>query len=120
MITDISGFTRLTAKLSRDGGEAGAENLSRLLNAFVAELVAAVEERGGVILSFEGDSLLAGWEAPDGDLATAVWRCCHCAHVLQAKVGDTTVEGEQLTLRSGVAAGTITSSTCARRPPTVA
>ena len=107
MITDISGFTRLTAKLSRDGGEAGAENLSRLLNAFVAELVAAVEERGGVILSFEGDSLLAGWEAPDGDLATAVWRCCHCAHGLQAKVGDTRVEGEQLTLRSGVAAGTI-------------
>jgi class 3 adenylate cyclase len=85
MITDISGFTRLTAKLSRDGGEAGAERLSRLLNAFVAELVGAVEERGGVILSFEGDSLLAGWEAQGGasDLATAVWRCCHCASVLQ-------------------------------------
>ncbi|HSR75346.1 MAG TPA: AAA family ATPase, partial [Xanthobacteraceae bacterium] len=109
MITDISGFTRLTAKLARDGGEAGAERLSRLLNAFVAELVGAVEERGGVILSFEGDSLLAGWEAQGGasDLATAVWRCCHCASVLQTKVGDTTLEGEPLTVRSGVAAGTI-------------
>jgi class 3 adenylate cyclase/tetratricopeptide (TPR) repeat protein len=109
MITDISGFTRLTAKLARDGGEAGAERLSRLLNAFVAELVGAVEERGGVILSFEGDSLLAGWEAQGGasDLATAVWRCCHCASVLQTRVGDATVEGEPLTVRSGVAAGTI-------------
>jgi class 3 adenylate cyclase/tetratricopeptide (TPR) repeat protein len=107
MITDISGFTRLTAKLSRDGGEAGADKLSRLLNAFVADLVATVEERGGVILSFEGDSLLAGWEAQAGDLATAVWRCCHCAHILQEKVGDATGDGEQLTVRSGVAAGTI-------------
>src|SRR5262249_59248851 len=59
MITDISGFTRLTAKLTRDDGEAGAERLSQLLNAFVAELVGAGEGRGGGVLGFGGGSRLA-------------------------------------------------------------
>ena len=109
MITDVSGFTRLTAKLSRDSGQAGAERIGVVLNGFVSTLIGTVERLGGAILSFEGDSLMAGWKSePDPTaLASAVWRCCHCALCLQREIGQMTVEDELLTLRSGVAAGTM-------------
>ncbi|WP_323673925.1 ATP-binding protein [Microvirga lotononidis] len=75
----------------------------------MGELVEAIEKRGGSVLSFEGDSLLAGWKA-EGDppqLASAVWRGCHCAYILNREFGAIDIEGETLTLRSGVAAGTL-------------
>jgi class 3 adenylate cyclase len=108
MITDVSGFTRLTAKLSRESGQVGAERIGLVLNGFVSRLVGTVERLGGAILSFEGDSLMAGWKSePDpAALASAVWRSCHCALSLQREIGQTIVEDEMLTLRSGVAAGT--------------
>jgi class 3 adenylate cyclase len=109
MITDISGFTRLTVKLSRENGQAGAEKIGLVLNGFVAKLVATVERLGGTILNFEGDSLVAGWKSEPGDvsdLGKAVWTSCHCALALQREVGHTTIEDETLSLRSGVAAGT--------------
>jgi class 3 adenylate cyclase len=108
MITDVSGFTRLTAKLSRDSGQVGAERIGLVLNGFISRLVGTVERLGGAILSFEGDSLMAGWKSePDSaTLASAVWRSCHCALSLQREFGQTIVEEEMLTLRSGIAAGT--------------
>ncbi|KAB0268346.1 AAA family ATPase [Microvirga brassicacearum] len=106
MITDISGFTRLTAKLSRDGGSAGAEHISEVLNTFVTRLVALTEQQGGRVLSFEGDSIVAGWKAgSDQDLALAAWRACYCAQVLHKRAGGQKVGGEVLAIRSGVAAG---------------
>jgi class 3 adenylate cyclase len=109
MITDVSGFTRLTAKLSRESGQAGAEKISLVLNEFVAKLVATVERLGGAILNFEGDSLVAGRKSEPGDasaLGSAVWTSCHCALSLEREIGQTTIEDETLSLRSGVAAGT--------------
>ena len=109
MITDVSGFTRLTSKLSRESGQAGAERIGVVLNGYISKLVDTVERLGGAILNFEGDSLTAGWkaEADDAsDLSSAVWKSCHCALSLQREIGQTTVEDEMLTLRSGVAAGT--------------
>lgn len=107
MITDVSGFTRLTAKLSRESGQVGAERIGLVLNGFVSALIGTVERLGGAILSFEGDSLMAGWksEPESAALATAVWRSCHCALSLQREIGQTLVEDEIITLRSGIAAG---------------
>jgi class 3 adenylate cyclase len=108
MITDVSGFTRLTAKLSRDSGQVGAERIGHVLNDFVSRLIGTVERLGGAILSFEGDSLMAGWksEPESAALASVIWRSCHCAMSLQREMGQTVVEDETITLRSGVAAGT--------------
>ena len=74
---------------------------------------------GGAILSFEGDSLMAGWKSePDpAALASAVWRSCHCALSLQREIGQTIVEDEMLTLRSGVQPGPRTSSIFCRTQP---
>lgn len=107
MITDVSGFTRLTAKLSRDSGQVGAERIGHVLNDFVSRLIGTVERLGGAILSFEGDSLMAGWksEPEPAALASAIWRSCHCAMSLQREMGQTVVEDETITLRSGIAAG---------------
>jgi len=109
MITDVSGFTRLTARLSRASGQEGAERISLVLNGFISRLAGTVEQLGGTILSFEGDSLMAGWKSGSGSatLASAVWRSCHCALLLQREIGQTLVEDEMVTLRSGIAAGTI-------------
>ena len=109
MVTDVSGFTRLTAKLSRESGQAGAERIGIVLNGYISKLVDTVERLGGAILNFEGNSLTAGWKAAANDasdLSSAVWKSCHCALSLQREIGQTTVEDEMLTLRSGVAAGT--------------
>lgn len=107
MITDISGFTRLTAKLSRDGGGAGAEHISEVLNTFVTRLVTLIEQQGGHVLSYEGDSVVAGWRVdPSQDLVLAAWRACYCAQVLHKRAGGYKVGSDVLTIRSGVAAGT--------------
>jgi class 3 adenylate cyclase len=109
MITDVSGFTRLTAKLSRESGQVGAERIGLVLNGFISRLVGTVEQLGGAILGFEGDSLMVGWKSVSepAALASAVWRSCHCALFLQHEIGQTLVEDELLTLRSGIAAGSI-------------
>jgi hypothetical protein len=53
MVTDVSGFTRLTAKLSRESGQAGAERIGVVLNGYISKLVDTVERLGGAILNFE-------------------------------------------------------------------
>ena len=109
MVTDVSGFTRLTAKLSRDSGQAGAERIGIVLNGFLSKLVGTVDKHSGAILSFEGDSVLAGWKSKQDPaaLAAAVWSSCNCALSLQREFGQTVVEGDTLTLRSGIALGTV-------------
>jgi len=42
MITDVSGFTRLTSKLSRESGQAGAERIGVVLNGYISKLVDTV------------------------------------------------------------------------------
>ena len=103
MITDVSGFTRLTAKLSRESGQVGAERIGLVLNGFISRLVGTVEQLGGAILSFEGDSLMAGWKSvsESAALASAVWRSCHCALFLQREIGQTLVEDETAHLALG-------------------
>jgi len=107
---DVSGFTRLTSRLSRDSSQAGAERIGVILNGHLSKLIGVIEQHGGVILSFEGDSLLAGWQSEaEPALRSAVWHACACALALQRQFGETTVEGEALTLRSGISAGRLES-----------
>ena len=54
---DISGFTRLTERLSRQG-RAGAEELSDVLHAVFTPLVAVAEDEGADLLKWGGDAVL--------------------------------------------------------------
>lgn len=109
LVADISGFTRLTAKLSRDDSKAGAERIRHVLDTFMARLAAIIQAEGGVVVSFEGDALMAGWrhEPHSGSAALATWRGCWCAERLHAGVSGSDVLGEVLTLRSAVAVGEV-------------
>lgn len=109
LFVDISGFTRLTAKWSEIDRAAGAERISQLLNGFMTALTRHVEEHGGTVLSFAGDSLLAGWRASSPDeLTQAAWRSCHCAVRIREEVGKPGSPEDALQLRIAIGAGTIT------------
>ncbi|MEI2297238.1 AAA family ATPase [Ensifer sp. MJa1] len=109
LFADISGFTRLTAKWSESDRAAGAERVSLLLNGFMSELIRHVEEHGGTVLSFAGDSLIAGWQAfsPE-ELEQTAWRSCYCAGRIREQIGGPGTPEDALQLRIAVGAGTIT------------
>ncbi len=108
LLVDISGSTKLTAKLSESDRAAGAERISLLLNGFMSQLVNYVEEHGGTVFNFGGDSLLAGWRAQSADeIEQAAWRSCDCAARIREQIeGPAHPEGT-LQLRTAVGAGRI-------------
>lgn len=58
LFADISGFTPLTEKLTRElGPRRGAEELTKQINAIYAALIAAVEQYGGSVIGFAGDAI---------------------------------------------------------------
>jgi class 3 adenylate cyclase len=58
LFTDISGFTALTERLAQ-GGSDGAEELTKHLNAYFGQLIQLISDRGGDIIKFAGDAMLA-------------------------------------------------------------
>ena len=66
---DITGFTPLANKLAKAGPE-GAEELSRIVNAFYGELTELVTAHAGDIVAYAGDAALILWRGGD-DATTA-------------------------------------------------
>src|SRR5687768_7131361 len=54
---DLSGFTAMSERLAQRG-KAGAEELTEVINATFARLLAVAYENGGGLLKFGGDALL--------------------------------------------------------------
>src|SRR6478672_11086663 len=61
---DISGFTAMSERLSRLG-RAGAEEVTEVMNATFAALLAVAYAQGGGLLKFGGDALLLLYEGDD-------------------------------------------------------
>ncbi|HUG65018.1 MAG TPA: tetratricopeptide repeat protein [Gaiellaceae bacterium] len=61
---DISGFTAMSERLS-DLGRAGAEEVTEVMNATFAALLAVAYAQGGGLLKFGGDALLLLYEGDD-------------------------------------------------------
>ncbi len=61
---DISGFTAMSERLS-SRGKAGAEEVTEVMNATFAALLAVAYGRGGGLLKFGGDALLLLYEGED-------------------------------------------------------
>jgi class 3 adenylate cyclase/tetratricopeptide (TPR) repeat protein len=61
---DISGFTAMSERLARLGRE-GAEEVSDIVNAIFARLLAVAYANGGALLKFGGDALLLFFEGPE-------------------------------------------------------
>ena len=109
LFADISGFTSLTEQLAQKG-PAGAEELTTALNNYFGELIEIVNSYGGDILKFAGDALLATFEdsESDCDLQDATDRAAKASTTIQRELRDfPAIEGTQLSLKIGLAAGDI-------------
>lgn len=81
LFADMRRFTELTAEMS-------AEEAAGLLNAYFDCIVPAVEEKGGEVLKFMGDGILAVFRAEGGGQGT-------CARALEAaRAGLSKVAGD--------------------------
>ena len=64
LFADISGFTRLSERLAARG-RAGAEEVASLVGEVLTALIGEIEDRGGDVLVFAGDALVAFYDGPD-------------------------------------------------------
>jgi adenylate cyclase len=71
LMCDITGFSRISEKL-------GPERTWKWIVEVMDRLAQCVEDRGGVVVDFAGDGLLAMWNAPEEQKDHAI-RACLCA-----------------------------------------
>lgn len=102
LASDVSGFTQLALSLQDTSG--GIEELSRILNGVFAQLISAIDEAGGDVVGFAGDSLVAFW-ADRGDAPARAGRAALEAHRRLAR------SDHRINLRIGLAVGSVSMST---------
>jgi len=102
MFTDVAGFTTISEGLS-------PEDLVALLNAYLSEMTDIVLESGGTLDKYEGDAIIAFWNAPLDEPDHAV-RACRAALRCQAQLAALRPElkekyGHELRMRVGLNSG---------------
>ena len=101
---DISGFTAMSERLSRLG-RAGAEEITEVLNATFAALLAVAYAQGGGLLKFGGDALLLLYEG-DEHAARAARAAFEMRRTLRAIGRPKTSAGPvQLKMHAGLHSG---------------
>lgn len=99
MFLDIEGFTALSEK--RSPGQVIA-----ILNAFFDTVADAVSRRGGVVIGFIGDGVIATFNLPVA-LPQAAARAVESAQALLELTAGQDFEGERLAVRIGLASGPV-------------
>jgi adenylate cyclase len=88
LFADISGFTNLTEALHESlGPRLGAEELTKYLEKVYSALISEVENDGGSVIGFAGDSITCWFDDAHGPAAP---RAAHCAFSLQQVVSSFT------------------------------
>ncbi len=116
LCADISGCTLLTEHLS-GRGSAGTEELTNLLNIYFGQLIDLINDQGGDVIKFAGNSLLAVWPARAGlfpgledDLGIATQRAVQCGWAIQQQLGlYEPIRGIQLALRLTIGTGQVSA-----------
>ena len=75
VFADVSGFTRLSERLARRGGE-GSEQLVDVINACFTSLLAEAYGRGGSLLKFGGDAMVLLFYDQESNQEHAMRACC--------------------------------------------
>ncbi len=106
LFVDLSGFARLTEQLSTRGAR-GAEELSSVIDSTFGRMTEIITARGGDILHFIGDAVLAAWPAEAGrTLADSTALAAESALAIRdALHGQGTKIGATIRLRASVGAG---------------
>jgi class 3 adenylate cyclase/tetratricopeptide (TPR) repeat protein len=109
LLVDVSGFTELAERFTA-GGEGGAEELSRVLNAYFGGVSRIVTGHSGDVLAFAGDAVLAVWLAntPE-DMEASAYQAIRSAQKIQSEMAALQLPGNViLRQRASVAAGDLT------------
>eukprot|EP00210_Caulerpa_lentillifera_P006470 g6182.t1 len=91
MVVDVSGFTRLTEQLGKQGN-AGIEMLTLVINNYLSKAIEIVDAYGGDVIKFAGDSLIVAFYTEE-DLCTrekfknVILRSLQCAEDLSRNLG---------------------------------
>lgn len=115
LFADVSGFTPISEALGRHG-QAGTEELTRLLNDYFEVMIDLVASYGGVVGAFGGDAMTALFPtAPGESLAAPGTRAVQCALDMQALMLPyrdipTRAGSFSLTIKIGLAAGSVFSA----------
>ena len=113
LFADISGFTRLAEQLAQHG-PAGAEELTRYLNAYFGQLIDLITAHGGDVVKFAGDAVIAVWPvndvvrqqtADDLSLASETLRAAQCGLAAQQAMTQFAAEDVRLSMRMSIGAG---------------
>lgn len=106
LFADISGFTALTERLTRNN-PTGVTELAGILDIYIGKLVDIITDHGGDVVKFAGDALFAVWAvAPDQTLPAETHRAVRCGLTIQHKLHNFKVaSGISLSLRVGLGAG---------------
>jgi adenylate cyclase len=80
MFTDLAGFSTFSEKL-------GPVELTTLLNDYLTEMTDIIMEEGGTLDKYEGDAIIAFWNAPLGQADHAV-RACRAAMRCQRRLTE--------------------------------
>jgi adenylate cyclase len=100
--SDVAGFTSISESLS-------PEELVHLLNDFLSEMTDIILSYGGTLDKYEGDAIIAFWNAPLDQPDHAV-RACRAAIECQKRLGELRSEfvkksGHELSMRIGLNSG---------------
>jgi len=124
LFADVSGFTRMSESLARLGKE-GAEELTRVLNAYFTTMIDLVRSYGGQVIKFGGDAITCAFVGETSHqkpgfseavcktgVLSSILRTCACALAMQEKMVEfraveTREEVFELRMKIGISAGSV-------------
>ena len=106
LFADISGFTKLTEKLTKNN-PAGVKELTAILDLYIGLLIEIITNHGGDIIKFAGDAVFAVWKAEnEKSYCIETHRAVRCGMIIQEKLHNYKLtSGITLSLRVGIGSG---------------
>jgi len=100
--SDVAGFTSLSEKMA-------PEEMVKLLNAYLSEMTDIILDAGGTLDKYEGDAIVAFWNAPLDEPDHAL-KACRAALECQRRLKELRPEflkryGHEITMRIGLNSG---------------
>jgi adenylate cyclase len=100
--SDVAGFTSLSEKMT-------PEEMVKLLNAYLSEMTDIILNAGGTLDKYEGDAIVAFWNAPLDEPGHAL-KACRAALECQKRLKELRPEflkryGHEITMRIGLNTG---------------
>ncbi|HEY1067179.1 MAG TPA: adenylate/guanylate cyclase domain-containing protein, partial [Pirellulales bacterium] len=107
LFADVAGSTKMANRLAKLGRLVGPEEMCRILNAYYSPLISKLHDRGGDVVGFAGDAVMAVWHAEDESaIKAAVRQAAQAAIEIQRDLNNMELAaGVRLSLRICLGAG---------------